>query len=909
MTDINEWLGSNTAKIVICNNKTNAGAWVKCKNRYDAMVLGGIKVKTISELAAEVVTSALVSDNSGIPEITICDDSTSELVIRKIIKKIISAPTYKGNIKQSSVDAALGREALRVINELRLGKPKEGGALSTKEKDLFDFVSDVRAEYETVLKDNDFYDNTRLIIEAVRFLEEFSKKGKILYQYKQYEMGVLIPWDIRPAEQAFIDLFKTHSKNGSYKKIDMREKNISEQNLSFFKAYTFSGEIRNAVNCIKDNNLPVSDVEILCMNRGLADISMMVLSEAGIASDMKGNADFGSNGILRFTVDYCNWLLNGRVEDLGYRLRNERIIYAGDIFDKNRTGVDGKAKQKEFDARITEAVNELNSLAEGDAASVLILLDFLHKFFEKYSKKIKSAWNEYKPVYDRMSERYKIADETITLKDAAFELKNAVERIKISNPPKTAAVRVSVFSDRFTTTRDNLFIVGMADMHFRVNNADSPVLPSSIVQKINEEPDIFFRSAEEMKEEYLTDSLKMIRSSRIVISYASYDIASEIPKELSVSLYLNKLMRELDRLEDNILKPDDEEKGFIFPDYNCIKKEGFIKATTQGKTTTPAAQKIAITSSALCDLLLCPRKYYYNKVCGIYVSEEREVDAGKWLNPAQKGLLCHEVLEEYCREELLNNKSVSAEVNEASYNDIFKNISDKWKSTVPPVSREICDKEIKEYKETILNTIQALHEELSSDTSGKKWVVVGMEKEVGKNPNDAYCSVMIKENTSNELFFYGTIDRIDCYTDEDKLDHYRIIDYKTGKKHKKVKEIKAGLWPQHIVYSKLLDAYLRKEKGEDYKYKLDEFVYLFPFEKKEQMHTLKEDNAEKKVFEFDDETSDKIVNTLFKKCFSSNETRENLMKGKLKADWRSQPGCCMYCNYKSICKDRMGDEL
>lgn len=914
MTDINEWLGSNSAKIVICNNKANAGAWIKCKNRYDDMVLGGIKVETLPEIAAEIVTVGLVRENSqDIPEIKKCDESTSVLIIRNIIKKYISAPEYTGNIKLSSVDVDLGREVLRVINELRLGENIKDAKLSGKEENLYSFANSIKAKYESVLCTNDLYDDTRLIADAVKFLEKFKSDGKMLLQYKQYEIGILTPWDIRPVEQSLIDLISEHSNNDSCKEIDMREKQISEQDITVFKAYTFSGEIRNVVRNIKDNDLKVSDVEILCMNRGLADISMMVLSEAGIASDMSGNADFGCNGILRFIVGYCNWLINGRVEDLGYRLRSEAIIYAGDIFDKNRTEADDRTKRNEFDKRITEAVKELNELPETEEISVLKLLDFLHKFFEKYSKKIKSVWNEYKPVYDRLSDRYSKIEkemEMTALKDAAFELKNAIEKIKISIVSQRAAVRISVFSDRFLTTRDNLFIVGMADMHFRMNNADSPVLPSSIMKKVNAEPDIFFKTAEEKKEEYLTDSLKMLRSSRIVISYASYDIASEIPKDLSVSLYLNNLMRNLGKIENNAIKPDGEEKGFALPKYNCINKDGFINTDVKEKAAASTDQKTAITSSALCDLLSCPRKYYYNKVCGIYVSEERTVDTGKWLNPAQKGLLCHEVLEKYCGKELLNNEAVSSTVNEKSYSNIFKECSDTWKVLVPPVSKEICDKEIEEYKDAILKTIKALHEELANNTTGKKWVVFGMEEEVGSNAHDAYCSVKLKEEAANELFFYGTIDRIDRYTDADNLDHYRIIDYKTGKKDKKVNEIKKGLWPQHIVYSKLLDAYLRKKKGKDYKYKLDEFIYLFPFENKEQMYILKAgDDAENKAFEFDDSTSEKIIDVLFGKSFEANESREKLILGKLRDDWRSQPECCMYCNYKSICKDRMGDEL
>lgn len=911
MTGINEWLGSNTAKIVICNNKANAGAWVKCKNRYDGMVLGGIKVETLPEIAAEIVTVGLVRENSqDIPEIKKCDESTSVLIIRNIIKKYISDPTYMGNIKLSSVDVDLGREVLRVLNELRLGKNIKDDKLNEKEEKLYSFIDHIKAEYEFVLCDNGLYDDTRLIVEAVKFLEKYKSDEKMLIQYKQYEIGILTPWDIRPVEQSLIDLISSHSKNDSCKEIDMREKQISEQNIAVFKAYTFSGEIRNVVRNIKDNNLNVSDVEILCMNRGLANISMTVLSESGIASDMSGNADFGCNGILRFIVGYCNWLINGRVEDLGYRLRSEGIIYSGDIFGKNSTAVNDRIKRDEFEKRIIEAVKELNELPETEEISVLKLLEFLHMFFEKYSKKIKSVWNEYKPVYDRLSDRYKIADETIALKDAAFELKNAIEKIKISIVSQTAAVRISVFSDRFLTTRDNLFIVGMADMHFRMNNADSPVLPSMIMQKVNAEPDIFFKTAEEKKEAYLTDSLKMFRSSRIVISYASYDIASEIPKDLSVSLYLNELMRDLGKIENNTIKPDGEENGFELPKYNCINKDGFINTDVKEKVAASATQKTAITSSALCDLLSCPRKYYYNKVCGIYVSEERTVDTGKWLNPAQKGLLCHEVMEKYCGKELLNNKAVSSTVNEKSYNNIFKECSDTWKVIAPPVSKEICDKETKEYKDTILNTIKALHEELANNTTGKKWVVFGMEEEVGTNSADAYCSVKLKEEAANELFFYGTIDRIDRYTDANNLDHYRIIDYKTGKKNKKVNEIKKGLWPQHIVYAKLLDAYLKKKNGEDYKYELDEFVYLFPFENREQMYILKDGgDAENKVFEFDDKTSEKIIDVLFGKSFASIESREKLIMGKLRGDWRSQPECCMYCNYKSICKDRMGAEL
>ncbi len=933
MADIKEWLESDTPRIVLCENKSNAKAWIGCKNDKDGMVLGGIKMKTLQELSREIVDVGLVYDmnesgSSDIPEIRECDDSTAELAIRQIVRDIISAPGYTGDIKISSVDSALGMEFLRVLRELRLGKRVSVIQLKDKDASQYEFVCEVLDKYEKFLGDNDLYDYCRLITEASSYLESFSNAKKLLPQYKQYELGILTPWDLMPEEERFIGLFKENTADKSLTEVDACEKKTEEQDITFVKAYTFTGEIRNAADLIRKENIPLSEVDILCMNRSLADISLMVLAEEGIPARMSGSNSALSNNILKFIFDYCDWIIKGGIEDLDYKIRNSGTVYVGDIYDDNRSGISGGKKREEADARYKAVFEELRKINSGKC-SISDLLNSLHEVFKEYSMSLKSVWSEYKPVFDKLYGRYALYADKLDIRDAALEIKNAISKISVGSSQDTSAVRISVLGNRYITDRDYLFIVGMSDMHFRISNADSPVLPSDVISCVNEVPEIFRRSDEERKEVYLTDTLKACRSKRIIMSYASYDISSEIPKEIPVSLYLNDLMRKLGRVkkagrdgEPDILVPDIEKKGFDLPVYNYIENKGLLDKKPQdsadaAQTSVDQTGKNArtvITSSALCKLLSCPRQYYYNKVRGIYINEERSADTGRWLNAAQKGLLCHEVFELYCKSELQEKDTVLPNVNEAEFNAIFDKITAKWKKDVPPVSEVVFKNESEDYKITLHGTLEELHGLLNSPPDNNPWKVFDMELEVGTNRDDAYASTLLTRPQAGggskqyDLFYYGTIDRIDHYMAADGVEHFRMLDYKTGNKATKIKEITGGKWPQHIVYAALLDAYIKKTKGKDYKYKLDEFIYLFPFEKKDRIYVIKNEDG-KNNFEFKEDTVEKIVRSLFDGNYTSNADRSTLLKDKAGLTYGFGPDCCTYCDYKDICVDRMGNKL
>lgn len=908
--EIKNWLAEKPRKLILCESMKNGGAWVRGLNRFDGMDVSGVTVTNLQMLAKEIVIAKL-SFESESADVDCIDDDTAKM----LIKNIISGKKYKEKIPPEAVDTALAGEFYRIINELRWGKKKSDFQPNEVESISISLIEEVQKDYEEMLENGDgaegtrHYDRTTLILAAISMLEEAAPEEPAFLRFKKQHLGLLLPWNLLPLEKSFIDALLPFTAEEQLTEISMiyRERyELKDDDVSVVKAYTMANEIRHIVKDIREKKIPISDVDILCMDQKLLSSGLMIMAEEGIPVCLDAGVEAIKNTMLRFVLEYCDWISEGGVRDLEYQVRNAGFV----AYDNQLADTKGrKAAAEDYNNKVRETAEQLRDIFQnGGEDRLKNWLEKMNGAIGTHAKKRGLIWAGYMAVMDLLRKRYTYDIGVVDVKKAVEEVSAAINKMKINKDVKESALRMMLFSKPYVTDRDYLYIVGMSDSNFSISTADSPLLKREVVNKMVELPEMYSLTPLEQKEQYLTETLCMTKAKQITMSYAGYDVTQTIPQELAVSIYMTRLMMDLGKNE-----PDESERGYKISDYNYIdgtNDDWIIDGLAENQTKPSSTKKSGpenLSASNLNQMLECPRRFYYNKIRGIYVDEELKLDTGSWLDAARKGTLCHRTFQEYCDAELIGKNSVSDAVNESKLNEIFYALVENLKKEVPVPSKVVFDREVHEYREGVLATLQDLQRELHNQPEGKPWEVYACEMQIGMQEGDVLYTEKIPaekdENNNPTLYldvcFHGELDRVDSYKDADGKIHFRIIDYKTGNYEKQEEKLKKNKWPQHVVYQKILTDYAENTlQLKDFS--VDEFIYVFPFEKKNKYIRIDGES----LTEFADSINETLVKVLYKHEYKNEESNTRESVGGL-----NYKGVCKYCNYADMCIDLMGAKL
>ncbi len=908
--EIKNWLAEKPRKLILCESMKNGGAWVRGLNRFEGVDVSGVTVTNLQMLAKEIIIAKQSYEKES-AYVDCIDDDTAKM----LIKNIISGKEYESIIPRETVDTALAGEFYRIINELRCGKKNPNFQPNEADKINISLIEKVQKDYAKMLKnEEDFnegncYDNVALILTAIRILENTQPGDPAFIRFKKQNVGLLLPWDLLPLEKRFIEAFLPFTAEDYLTEISMIHRDINELrcgDIRVVKAYTMANEIRNIVKNIREKKIPISDVDILCMDQKLLSSGLMIMAEEGIPVYVDSGVEAVKNPMLQFVLEYCDWISEGGVRDLEYQIGKAGFV----VYDKGLAETQGrKVASEDYDTKVLETTEQLRMIFQTDGEDLLKnWFDRIDTAVRLHAKERGLTWAGYVAIMGLLRKRYSYDNSVMDVKAAAEEISSAVKKMRINKETNGSAVRMMLFSKRYVTDRDYIYFVGMSDSNFSISTADSSLLKRAVINQMVELPDIYALTPQEQKEKFLNDTLCMTKAKQVTMSYAGYDVTQTIPQELAVSIYMTRLMKELGKTN-----PDESESGYKILDYNYIdgKNDDWILDEVEQNQENPTLSKKTgpekLSASNLNQMLECPRRYYYNKVRSIYVKEELKLDTGSWLDAARKGTLCHNTFQEYCNAELVGKTDVSEVVNESKLNEIFDDLVERLKKEVPIPSQVVFDREVNEYRKGIFTTLQNLHRELHDKPDNKQWQVFACELQIGMNDGDLLYTEKIaveKDENSNptislDVCFYGELDRVDQYKDETGKHHFRIIDYKTGNFEKQEEKIKNNKWPQHVVYKKILEDYLKNTLRLT-NFTIDEFIYVFPFEKKNKYIRISGESLTK----FGDDIEETLVKVLYKHEYNSGETntRESITK-------RNYKGRCDYCNYASMCIDLMGNKL
>ncbi|MGE8203922.1 PD-(D/E)XK nuclease family protein [Heyndrickxia sp. NPDC080065] len=279
--------------------------------------------------------------------------------------------------------------------------------------------------------------------------------------------------------------------------------------------------------------------------------------------------------------------------------------------------------------------------------------------------------------------------------------------------------------------------------------------------------------------------------------------------------------------------------------------------------------EIRMSSGKLEKLAACPYKYFLEDVLKISPQEETVYEPNVWLDARSRGILLHEIYEQFYRTIQKEKEMPSYEKHERLLLEITKDRINSWKEKILPPSNTVFEQEVNE----ILQSSR---------------VFLKSEEEYAENSNPIYFEysfgigekppAIISLSGGDSFYLSGKIDRVDKNNDS----VYSIVDYKTGRagKYSLKKYFNGGRQLQHYLYAKALESNLQLTEGQ-----VKTSSYLFPTirgtgERRERLQDFVTRENGRDILE-------RLLDVLKFGHFTMTDSTQT---------------DCTYCDYKHVCK-------
>ena len=481
-----------------------------------------------------------------------------------------------------------------------------------------------------------------------------------------------------------------------------------------------------------------------------------------------------------------------------------------------------------------------------------------------------------KALYEKRNELMLIDSDEYTLQEKIAFIRDVIENMKVEDGiEKAGAVCIYPLRDFFVMERKHNFLVGMSATAFSVDDKQSPLLLDEEKKKyvkgageINSPVEIASANFERLSADVKKSLRTRAGNADVMISYSYYDSVNL--RDGSPSVFFIELSNEAGEIgealgytnEPYVLKNDihlsvkDIEES-VKARAEIIESMRAEKQKRKGnkqqdekeqgeksKGQETVKKEFSMSASGIQTLLSCPLSYYYLYIRSLWIDEHMTPKGHEWLNARNKGNICHYAMDKYMSEAKNPASGIETAVFDKAYAEALSQIEKQQ----PAFSEEVKKRETTFYKEKIRQYLEFLCASWEKDLAmGKEWKVIGCEIPFGKNDEEGKLKPVFRGEKC-EILLNGSIDRADGYMNQDGKLMLRIVDYKTGKKEKKLKEILHGVQIQHYLYAMALRDYLESDAGkarcrelfgkEYTDYEFEWVGYTFPYEEKDEDRSI-----------------------------------------------------------------------
>lgn len=839
-----------------------------------------LRTVTLQGLAFEVCDEYIVNNNK-----MIIDSILGNNLIVSILKDLSKEDPEGFFFKPNLIDAKTAEEVYKVIMEL-----KYGGLKSFPEVKNLDRIY---KEYEIKLRELNAMDYCDIIVEA-------SKSSNII-TYQEKKVAIASNIEFNNLEEIFFEKLtekgytrikmpvspvENHPKNYYYKEghDDIEFKN---KKIIFYEGYGTKEEIGIIIDDIKRKRVPLDEVVIAYTSSKYADLINIEFEKENIPITFGKGLGVESSSTFRFIKTIFTWATNY------YNVNEIRPIFAnGDI------KIDGMSAPEIYEELIEckivslrENYKRILKLDENTNVSVekdkglskyqirrQWLRGFFAELFEAIPKDKYIRLDQYIPklislitIYVKNINKYDGAAKQAILQtlDKISDINIEVNRVEyfdivlsyikqskiLRSQPQPGNIFATSFKNAGYTGRKNLYLIGLDSTSLSNKVVESPILLDIMKSKISDRI-AFAKEGYEYKK-YKIKELLTADFENIFIGYSNFDTVN-IKTQSPAQIY-----NELKDIVGEIRVEENEEKERVILGRDVIK-----------------------SATALETLAECPRKFYLKYLMGLSPKEDIEIRVDRWLDASTKGIIVHEVLNNYFN---LNEE-------------------EQTKDKLVELVEEQCILAEKEnvyllhevYLREKQNLIDACQNIIDITINDIEWKVLVNELSFGdkaKKNNEIFGMIPNQkiDIMGLELDISGAIDRVDISrTDESK---FRIVDYKTGNMSN---------------FDKKLRVTTGRGKNKDYDYsqtqKLQYYIYKKALEKiLESKYISSKQEVKRFTYIFEGHENNGTIDLDFNEEFI--EIIENRIKNLLDMDiLKSQDEViydpeenCKYCDYSPIC--------
>lgn len=299
-----------------------------------------------------------------------------------------------------------------------------------------------------------------------------------------------------------------------------------------------------------------------------------------------------------------------------------------------------------------------------------------------------------------------------------------------------------------------------------------------------------------------------------------------------------------------------------------------------GKVLNPfAVDSRPLSASALETAGRCPRAFFFRNGLQLYPPEEMELDLDRWLDPAEFGLLLHDVFRQFMADLSQAGQRPHFERDHVRLAKILQETVDEWREKTPPPNENAF--RMQNWRLVRIAKIFLQDEEVFCQTSQPRFfeVALGLAVAAGGSVLDDPEPVQVVLPSGKSIRVKGQIDRVD----ETGEHRFAVWDYKMGSGYgfEPSDPFRQGRRLQSVLYLQMMGTALRAKH--DSAATVERFGYFFP--------GLREQGL--RVAWGADELAAGVA-TLEHLC-------SLVAEGAFPAT--NNVDDCKFCDYKSVCRD------
>lgn len=883
---------------------------VSAMNRFirgmakQGVAIYGVKVVKPVQVATELFYAGKVFRQESGEE---CLISSKRQVMRLFLcMKRMKANGGLSLVHEKSITISTANEILSSMNQLRFNNPST--ALQECPTDKLRDLTALMDQYEAELVAHGEMDEKMLYERAIDILENISASHedprsflkRMMPDYASSRVGTFFGEQLTSLEQKFLEQYI------GLLSLQPEKLMVLPQNppvYSFYSAYGIEKEVQNVIGQI--GNEQYGEVAIVYPSAEYENMLRAELGSAGIPFSFPRGFSAAGTEFVSLLLEILDFAERGFRDDDLYALLDNgalRIPFCRKILQKYISSGIGYGRERFisfFEQDIT--VPDENSSAFRDflygLANCFTEGKSCGDIFRELIRVVKSHTSSHdvhrSGVLDQLVEYASVLDllGVIEWKESIAQIRTFLLGVKCSSAESADAVLILPYGHIEAIDRRILFVLGLSSENVESIPLESPVLSDRELETLCQEKQGLRLAGHRntRNRDAFLKTLELTAAERIVVSYADYDCCRLLNNSRSM------LFQQL------LAKAGKKDADVITISYHPARGPRQIQAPVKAATISPeeqaAIKKLTeiFSASSLQNLIRCPRSYYFDKILHLPQTEFAEKSADHWLQANVKGNVFHEVMEQYVQSAVIDQGETGFQA--GIFEGAFRRVLEETIRQYPYPSEDIRDQEIEEMRDALVRYIPNLHSELNA-SPGRK--VVGCEV----NFTDAVYS------GPASIGFNGYVDRLDGLVKDGILTLF-IIDYKTGNREKKIKEIKGNKQIQHYVYAlgvlkwaedhrtELSDLFGSAEIKE---VQLSEKMkYVFPFEEdaeKEIETTIPTNNSN---FRFPQEVDDvlkDIILPLQQGKMSAALAAIDTRTAKCKQDDKR---LCEYCSYKNVC--------